>query len=107
MIGMNVYCIVYHLKRAQEFTISIKDIQYEAEKEGKAKTNPKSIISQEYHDFHDLFSKKDSNTLLSHHKYDWKIQLEEEQKPSFAKLYKMSLKELDVVKQYLDSYLAK
>ena len=85
----------------------MKDIQYQAEKKARAETDPKSVVPQEYHDFLDVFSKKNSDTLPPHRKYDHKIHLEEEQKPGHAPLYKMSPKELDVVKRYLDSHLAK
>ena len=44
MIGIDTYCVAYCLKKAQIFVISIKDIQYQAKKEAKAKTDPKSVI---------------------------------------------------------------
>ena len=45
--------------------------------------------------------------LLSHRKYDHKIVLEEYQNPGHTPLYKMSPQKLDIVKHYLDLYLAK
>ena len=107
MIGADAYRAACHLKGAQVFAVSMRDIQYQAEKEARAETDPKSVVPQEYHDFLDVFSKKDSDTLLPHQKYDHKIHLEEEQKPGYAPLYKMSPEELDAVKKYLDSHLAK
>ena len=89
------------------FAISMRNIQYQAEKEARAETNSKNIVSQEYHDLLDVFLKIDSHTLFLHQKYNHKIQLEEEQKSNHAPLYKMPPKKLDVVKQYLDSHLAK
>ena len=77
MIGVDAYCIACRLKRAQMFAVSMKDILYQAEKEAKAKTNPKSVVPQKYHDFLDVFSKKNSNTFPPHQKYDYKIHLEE------------------------------
>ena len=85
----------------------MKDIQYQAKKEARAKTNLKSVIPQKYYNFLDIFSKKNSNTLFLHQKYDHKIYLEEEQKPSYALIYKMFSKELDAVQWYFDSHLAK
>ena len=107
MISADVYCAAYRLKRAQVFALSMRDIQYQAEKEARAKTDPKSIVPQEYYDLLNIFSKKDSDTLPPHRKYDHKILLEEEQKPGHAPLSKISLKELDAIKWYLDSHLAK
>ena len=66
MIGADAYRTAYCLKRAQVFAISIRDIQYQAEKKARAETNPKSVVPQEYHDFLNVFSKKDSNTLFLH-----------------------------------------
>ena len=107
IIGADAYCAACRLKGAQVFVVSMRDIQYQAVKEDRAETNPTSVVPQEYHNFLDVFSKKNLDTLPPHQKYDHKIYLEEEQKPSHAPLYKMSLKELDAVKQYLDSHLAK
>ena len=107
MIGADAYCIACHLKGAQVFAVLMRDIQYQAEKEARAETDPKSVVPQEYHNFLDVFSKKNSDTFSPNRKYDYKIHLEEKQKPGHASLYKMSPKELDAVKKYLDSHLAK
>ena len=56
----------------------MRDIQYQAEKKARAETDPKSIVSTEYHDFLDVFSKKNSDTLPLHQKYDHKIYLKKE-----------------------------
>ena len=73
MISMNVYCIVCHLKKAQIFTVLMRDIQYQAEKKARAEINPKSVVFQEYYNFLDIFSKKDSDTFSLHQKYNHKI----------------------------------
>ena len=43
----------------------------------KPETNPRSIVPEKYHDFLDVFSKKDSDMLFLYQKYDHKIILEE------------------------------
>ena len=63
MIGADAYRTACRLKGAQVFAVSMKDIQYQAEKEARAETNPKSVVPQEYYDFLDVYSKKDSGTL--------------------------------------------
>ena len=78
MISANVYHAACHLKRVQVFAISVRNIQYQAEKKTRAKTDPKSVILQEYHDFLNVFSKKDLDTFPPHQKYDHKIYLEKE-----------------------------
>ena len=107
MIGPDSYCAACCLKKAQLFDILIRDIQYQAKKKTRAETDPISIVPQEYHNYLNIFSKKNSDSLPLYQKYDHKMYLEEKQKLSHAPLYKMSSKKLDVVKQYLDSYLAK
>ena len=95
------------LKEAQVFVIFMKDLEYQAEKEARPETNPRIIISEEYYNFLDMFSKKDSDMFPSHQKNDHKIILEEEQKPDHAPLYKMSPQKLGAVKYYLNLHLAK
>ena len=107
IIGADAYRLACQLKGAQVFAISMRDLEFQAEKEARPETNPKTVVPEEYHDLLDVFSKKDSDTLPPHRKYDHKIILEEEQKHDHAPLYKMSLQELDAVKRYLDSHLAK
>lgn len=75
----------------------MRDIQYESEKEVKVKIDSQSITSQEYYDFLNVFSKKNSNTLFSYQKYGYKIWLEEKQKPGHALLYKMFLEEVNAI----------
>ncbi len=84
----------------------MRDLEYQAEKEVKPETDPRTVIPAKYYDLLDVFSKKNSDILLSHRKYH-KIKLEEEQKYGYAPLYKMPPQELDAVKHYLDLYLAK
>ena len=56
----------------------MRDLEFQAVKKAKPETNPKNVIPEKYHDFLDLFSKKNSDTLRPHRKYDHKIILEEE-----------------------------
>ena len=98
MIGADAYCATSCWKKAQVFALSMRDIQYQDKKKARAEIDPISVVPQEYYDFLDVFSKKNSDTLFPYWKYDHKIHLEEEQKPDHAPLYKMLFKELDTVK---------
>ena len=62
MIEVDTYCATYCLKRAQVFAISMRDIQYHAKKEARIETDSKNVVLQKYHDFFDIFSKKDIDT---------------------------------------------
>lgn len=66
IIDADAYYAARRLKKAQVFIISIRDIQYEAKKAVKAEIDPKRIPSQKYHVFCDIFSMKNSDTLLPH-----------------------------------------
>ena len=107
IIDADAYCEAYYLKKAQVFIVLRRDIQYQAEKKARAKTDPKNFLSHEYHNFLNIFLKKNSETLSPNQMYDHKIHLEDEQKPGHLPLYKISFKELDVVKRYHDFYSAK
>lgn len=73
IINPDVYCAACWLKDVQLFVVSIRDIQYQAEKETRVKIDPKNVVSQEYKNFLDIFSKKKSDTFLLYQKYDYKI----------------------------------
>ena len=66
MIGTDASRAAWCLKETQVFSVSMRDIQYQAEKEARAETNPTSVVTQEYHNFLDVFSKKNSDTLPSY-----------------------------------------
>ncbi len=107
MIGADAYCAACRLKGAQVIVVSMRDLEYQAGKEARSETDPRSVILEEYHDLLDIFSKKDSDTLLFHRKYDHKIILEEQQRHGHASLYKILPQKLNTVKCYLHSHLAK
>ena len=73
----------------------------------KPSVDPATILSPEYHDFLDVFSREASDTLLEHRLYDHKIQLEPGKTPRFEPLYGMFQDELRVLKKYLKNNLAK
>jgi hypothetical protein len=53
-----------------------------------------SSIPEEYHEFSDVFSKGEAETLSEHYPYDFKINLEEGQAPPPEHMYFLSLLEL-------------
>ena len=55
----------------------MRDLEYQVKKKARPETDSKSIILEEYINFLDIFSKKDSDTLPSHWKYNHKIMIEE------------------------------
>lgn len=63
IISADTYCTTCRLKKAQVFAISIRNLKYQVEREARPKTNPRTVISAEYYDFLDIFSKKNLDTL--------------------------------------------
>lgn len=61
---VNTYYATCKLKKFQIFAILIQDLKYHMEKKIKPKTNLKNIISKEYYNLLDIFSKKDVNIFL-------------------------------------------
>jgi hypothetical protein len=71
--------------------------------------NSKSVMSQKYHDFLNVFSKKKINILSSHKKHDHCIKFEKnhESDYEYAFLYNSSEEELQLMKKYLKKHLNK
>lgn len=66
IIDIDTYYVTYKLKKTRVFAISIRNLEYQAKKKAKSKTNLRNIISKEYYDFLDIFSKKNSDTFPSY-----------------------------------------
>lgn len=78
LIGTDAYYAAYRLTGAQLFAVSIRDLEYQAEKEARQKIDPRSVVREEYHDLLHIFSKKNSDTLFPHQNYDYKIILKKQ-----------------------------
>jgi len=66
-----------------------------------------TLLSLEYHNFLDVFSRELMNTLSERRFYDHKIQLQKSKTSIFKSLYDMSQDELRVLKKYLKNNLIK
>lgn len=64
----------------------MNNIQYQAKKKARAKTNPKNIIPKKYHIFLNVFLKIEFDIFPLHQKYNYKIHQEEKQKPGHVLL---------------------
>jgi hypothetical protein len=69
----------------------------------------KSVISLEYYDFLNVFSKEKADILSSHKKHDHCIKLEKdhESEHEYASLYNLSEDELLLIKKYLKEHFDK
>jgi hypothetical protein len=96
-------------RRASEgytvFAVTLQDI--EKALAPKVTIDPREKLPKEYHEFLDVFSKKEADKLPPHRPYDHKIQLKEGVKPPFGPMYDMSRGELLVLREYLEENLGK
>ena len=67
----------------------------------KPEINPATVLPSEYHEFLDVFSKKEADKLPERRSYDHKIPLMEGKEPTYSPLYGMSRDELLVLQKYL------
>ena len=73
----------------------------------KKPTDPVTVLSKEYHEFLDVFSRQLADTLPPHQPHDHHIRLEPRSQLTFEPLYGMFRDELLVLKKYLDDNLTK
>ena len=107
IIGADSYRYLTHCKAVKVYAISMKDIDDQLNKESRPPTDPKLVVPPEYHEFLDVFSKIDSDTLSPHRLHDHKILLEGGKDHGYSPLRSMSQKELEFVKKYLEDNLRK
>ena len=77
------------------FTVSLRDI--EKALESKKHFDPAIKLLKEYHQFLDVFSRQEADTLSVHQSYNHKISLEDEKQLTFEALYSISQDELKVL----------
>jgi hypothetical protein len=58
-------------------------------------------------DFADIFNTEKAGELSAHSKYKYAIEIEEEGDPLYGPLYNLLIKELRILREYLDDALAK
>jgi hypothetical protein len=64
-------------------------------------------IPTQYHNFEDVFEKKNANILPEHHPYDYAIELQDGAQPPFGPIYNLSQTELAALREYSDENLSK
>jgi hypothetical protein len=108
MIETTSFDFLVSQKDVSIFFVTLRDINIELLKKNKSITNSKTIISLEYHDFLNVFSKEKANEMSSHRKHNHSIQLKSEiENLTHASLYNMSEAKLILIKRYLENNLDK
>jgi hypothetical protein len=97
-------------KDVKIFAVFMKNLKIQLKKQDSSKViDSKTVISSEYHDFLNVFSKEKANILSSHRKHDHRIELEKDHEfdHEYAFLYNLSEEELLLIKKYLKEHLDK
>jgi hypothetical protein len=109
-IAIASFNILSRQKNVEIFAVSMKNLKIQLKKQdNNTMIDFKSVISSEYHNFLDVFSKEKANILSSHKKHDHRIKLEKEHEfdHEYASLYNLSEEELSLMKKYLKEHLNK
>jgi hypothetical protein len=109
-IAVASFNILSRQKDVKIFAVFMKNLEIQLEKQDSNKvTDPKSVISVEYHDFLNVFFKEKADILPSHRKHDHRIELEKDHESDheYASLYNLSEEELLLVKKYFKEHLNK
>ena len=92
--------------KIQIFSVTLRDINIALAP--KHHTNPVTRLSTEYHEFLDVFSRKDADILSKHRPgYDYTIELMESKAPTWGPLYSLSTNELKMLKAYIEKMVNK
>lgn len=92
----------------QELTLVITIIQAELDEVRERKNvDPVTILPEQYHDYLDVFSRKNADTLFERRSYDHAINLKKGFQFLNRILYSMSRDEIVELKRYLEENLAK
>jgi hypothetical protein len=105
-IAIASFNILSRQKDVKIFVVSMKNLK---KQDSSEVIDFKSMISSEYHDFLNVFSKAKANILSSHRKHDHDIKLEKNHEfdHEYASLYNLLKEELQLVKKYLKEHLNK
>jgi TolB-like protein len=88
---------LYRQKDVKIFAVFMKNLKIQLKKQNSNKViDSKSVMSQKYHDFLNVFFKKKADILSSHKKHDHRIELEKDHESNheYASLYNLSEEEL-------------
>ena len=111
LIGVNAFAFVCNQPETELYFMTMEETNathLASQEMGAPEPDPDlSLIPPEYHEFADLFSKKEADKLPAHRPYDHTISLEPGKAPPFGPIYKLSPMELEVVRKYITDNLKK
>ena len=107
MIGAVLFQYLVKQKNVQIFTISMRDINHQLDKDKRPPTNLATRVPKCYYNFLNIFLKKASNTISVYLKHNSVIRLLSENDHGQAALRPMSNERLIFVKKFLKDNLKK
>ena len=100
------FALVSKQPSVQSFRIHLSDPSFSAKSASVSNKAPDlSNVLEEYHEFSDVFSKAKANTLVLHHPYDLKINLEKGASPPINLMYSLSQSELTTLWEFINKHL--
>jgi hypothetical protein len=97
------------LPGSESFSISLSELEglsgRSASVSDSADPVDLSNIPEEYHEFNDVFSQKNADTLPPHRPYDLKIELETGAEPPLGRMYSLSQSETQALREFLEENL--
>ena len=105
IIGAAAFLCISTLLGSNNFELCLRSLDIQANSTKLAETPDLSNVSSEYHEFADIFSKTKAETLLSHHPYDFKINLEEGAQSPVGPIYSLSASEQEALKEFIEENL--
>jgi len=111
LIGANAFAFVCNQPGTELYFMTMEETNathLTSQEMGAPEPDPDlSSIPPEYHEFADLFSKKQADQLSPHQSYNHTISVEPSKAPPFGPIYKLSPAELEVVRTYITENLRK
>ena len=110
LIGATAFALVCNQPGTELYFMSYKEREDGTVELANQEVEPDidlTKIPPEYHDFADLFSKKEAEKLQPHRTYDHTILVEPKKAPPFGPIYKCSPVELEATREYIETNLRK
>ena len=97
---------LFQIKKQLHLASAVTQDKLQAYRDRK-NVDPATILPRYYHEFLNVFSRKNADTLPPHRPYDHAIKLKENLQPPSTALYGMSRDKILKLRRYLDDNLAK
>ena len=106
--GEDVYLAVFRPVARETHVVQANTLQVDARpRDGQGGTTELSSLPDRYRDYEDVFSEEEASKFPESTTVEHSIDIEEGKKVPFGPIYRLSEKELSVLRNYLDSAMAK